>query len=51
MTLMDTRKVGIRMWYRSTLIEMTKCKSIVRPHSFECAWVIVMMSKQFGRKL
>jgi hypothetical protein len=47
---MNTKKLGIRMWYRSAWIETTGGNSCGRPHSFDCAWVIVMMTKGFGRK-
>jgi hypothetical protein len=36
------------MWHRSAWIEKIGVNSCGKPHSFDCAWVIVMMTKRFG---
>jgi len=38
------------MWHRSAWIEKTGVNSCGKPHSFDCAWVTVMMTKRFGRE-
>jgi hypothetical protein len=46
---MDTRKLGIRMWYRNAWIEKIGGNFCGKPHSFYCAWVIAMMTNGTGR--